>query len=76
MEARDHPGRRRRQHQEGWIESGGVAKDVRFEDVPAGDAVQRRIDVARTDRTLQYPSADDGIIAAEAADSTVRVLAA
>lgn len=35
---------------EGWIRSGGVAKDVVFEDIDAADAISARIDAAYRDK--------------------------
>lgn len=63
------------QRYEGRVESGGVAQDVRFEDVPADDAVQERIDAAYAAKYPRHPSAVDSIVTPEARGTTLRVLA-
>ncbi|MGN6741966.1 MAG: DUF2255 family protein [Amnibacterium sp.] len=62
------------QHHEGRIESGGVAADVRFADVPGGDPVQDRIDAAYAAKYRSYRSAVESITAKAAVATTLRVI--
>ena len=52
-----------RDRHEGRIESGGVAADVRFTDIPADDPVQDRIDEAYR---AKYPSSGSSVTAINA----------
>jgi hypothetical protein len=61
------------QRREGRIESGGVARDVVFADVPADDDVQQRIDAAYRAKYPGSPSAVDSIISDVARGTTLRI---
>jgi hypothetical protein len=61
------------QRHEGRIESGGVAADVRFIDVPADGPVHERIDAAYAAKYRSSPSAVASIVTAAARATTMRV---
>ena len=59
----------------GWIGSGGVEKDVHFEDVAADDPVNDRIDAAYGDKYGAGSSSVRAITSDAARATTLRVLA-
>lgn len=59
---------------EGWISSGGVEKDVRFEDVDPSDPVNEDIDAAYRDKYGAGSSAVEHITNATARQAGLRVL--
>jgi hypothetical protein len=59
---------------EGWISSGGVERDVAFEDVDAEDAVQPAIDDAYRAKYGAGSSAVDAITTEGARAATLRLL--
>src|SRR3954467_6531557 len=58
---------------EGWISSGGVEKDVAFEDVDPTDPINEDIDAAYRAKYGSGPSVE-AIIATTAREATLRVL--
>ena len=58
---------------EGWISSGGVEKDVEFEDVGPADPINEDIDAAYRAKYGRGPSVE-AIVGATAREATIRVL--
>ncbi len=58
---------------EGWISSGGIEKDVAFEDVDPTDPINEDIDAAYRNKYGRGPSVE-AIIGATARDATLRLL--
>ncbi len=58
---------------EGWISSGGVEKDVTFEDIDPGDPVNERIDAVYRQKYGAGSSSVVAIIADVAREATLKV---